>query len=204
MEITGGAAQLIPPECDRPRSQQRPYTWAHPPRLRRPRIRLSLRRGEGRTPLFRGHTQPIIRVPESGATPWPLFGRNGQLCLRRIILNVSTRTHFVFSIAHVGIPITILPKLPFATEQFVCFLGGKALPSFHQFRHRHILDEEKQMHMVWHHHPCPQAILHPLSKQQRAFNHHCNIWTAKMALASAKIEIRFKFNPSLPIVLNLQ
>src|SRR5581483_1647389 len=169
-----------------------------------PRTCVSRCAREGRTPSPRRHAQPFISVPKSDAAPRPFLRRARQLRLRRIPLDVAPRSRLMFSSAHIGIPISILPELSFAPQNLICLLGGVALPRSQQLPHWHVLYQEEHMHMIRHYHPGSQLVLHFVPKQQRILYYRRNISTLQMTLASPFVQVRLQFDAPLSVIFDFQ
>src|ERR1051326_36698 len=159
--------------------------------------------GDGRTPSRR-KTQPLVSVAKARATPRPFLGQRDQACLGRIILNVMPRSHFVVSVSHVSIPVTILPESSFPTQNPVRFLSGKTFPRIYQLTHRDVLHPKEQMNMVRHYHPSSQLVLSVMTESQRLFNQARNLGPSEKTFTSAFVQVSFQFELPLALVFNRQ
>src|ERR1035437_980632 len=105
---------------------------------------------DGRTPSALWQAQPQIRIAEPRATPRPFLREYHKFCLRRVVLDVSSRPRLMLVVAHVCIPVTFLPERPLAPQNLIRRLGRVSLPVIHQPPHRHVLNEKEQMDVIRH------------------------------------------------------
>ena len=152
-----------------------------------------LRPRTGALRQFRRQAQPLVGIAEPRTAPRHSLRQRHELCLRRVVLDVSLRPRLMLAVAHVGIPLPFLPELPLAPQHLVRLLGRVTLPGIHQPPHGHGLHAKEQMDMIRHYHPGAEVVFHPVTKSQRPFHQLGHLRPAEMTLPSPPIEIRLEF-----------
>ena len=110
----------------------------------------------------------------------------------------------VLFIANIAVPIIVLPQFTATAKQPVDAPRTETFPIFEQFRLRCLPDFDKQMNMVWHHHPGEQTIIFAIKEHPILFDDLRGSRVAQFALAKSMVEIGLHFRVSREVVIGVQ